>query len=48
LFAELHSLGYGITVPCLICRRPLTAPTSLALHVGPKCLARMTEAVSDV
>jgi hypothetical protein len=40
LLAELFSLGYGITVPCLICRRPLTAERSLRLHIGPVCAAR--------
>ena len=42
LFAELKSLGYGITVPCLICSRPLTSKRSLATHVGPVCRARLT------
>ena len=46
LFAELKSLGYGITVPCLICSRPLTSKRSLATHVGPVCRARLTEVVS--
>lgn len=45
LLAELKSRGYGITVPCLICRRPLTSARSLAAHIGPVCRARMTEAV---
>jgi len=40
LLAELQALGYGITVPCLVCRRPLTSPRSLRLHVGPVCAAR--------
>ena len=40
LLAELQALGYGITVPCLVCRRPLTAPKSLAAHIGPTCAAR--------
>ena len=44
LLAELRSLGYGITVPCLICRHPLTAPRSLVSHIGPVCAARMAEA----
>ena len=41
LLAEVRTLGYGITVPCLMCRRPLTAPRSLVSHVGPVCAARM-------
>lgn len=40
LLAELKSLGYGITVPCLICQRPLTSARSLAAHVGPVCRAK--------
>lgn len=40
LLAELRSLGYGITVPCLLCGHPLSAPRSLALHVGPRCRAK--------
>ena len=48
LLAELKSRGYGITVPCLICKRPLTSARSLAAHVGPVCRARMAEAVADV
>lgn len=40
LLDELHALGYGITVPCVACGRPLTAARSLALHIGPKCRAK--------
>ena len=40
LLAELRELGYGITVPCLVCRHPLTAARSLARHIGPRCAAR--------
>lgn len=40
LLAELAELGYGITVPCLVCRRPLTSARSLRSHVGPTCSAR--------
>ena len=40
LLAELRTLGYGITGPCLMCRRPLTAARSLETHVGPVCAAR--------
>lgn len=47
LLAELKERGYGITMPCLICRRPLTAAKSLAAHVGPVCAARMAEAVTE-
>ena len=41
LLAELKALGYGITVPCLLCRRPLTSQRSLAARVGPVCAVRM-------
>lgn len=41
LLAELRSLGYGIAVRCLVCRRPLTSARSLASHVGPVCAARV-------
>ena len=44
LRAELQELGYGITVPCLVCRHPLTAAKSLARHVGPKCAAKSAAA----
>ncbi len=47
LLAEVKALGYGITMPCLICHRPLTAAKSLAAHVGPVCAARMAEAVTE-
>ena len=47
LLTELQALGYGITIPCLVCRRPLTSKRSLRLHVGPVCSARAT-AVTDV
>lgn len=40
LLAELREPGYGITVPCVDCGHPLTAPKSVARHVGPKCAAR--------
>lgn len=40
LLEELHSLGYGITVPCVDCGHPLTNPRSLASHIGPVCAAR--------
>ena len=41
LLAELQNLGYGITIPCQICSHPLTSSRSLALHVGPKCAAKV-------
>jgi hypothetical protein len=41
LLEELHGLGYGITVPCLICGHALTSVRSLARHVGPQCLAKV-------
>lgn len=40
LLEELRALGYGITMPCLLCGHPLTNAVSLARHVGPKCAAR--------
>jgi hypothetical protein len=43
LLAELRALGYAITVPCLVCGHPLTTDRSLALHVGPKCLAKAVD-----
>lgn len=49
LRAELEELGYGITVPCLVCRHPLSSAKSVARHIGPKCAAKATrEAVADV
>lgn len=42
LLAELEELGYGITVPCLVCRHPLTSAKSVARHIGPKCAAKAT------
>ena len=45
LLAELCSLGYGITVPCLVCGRPLTSNRSLRLRVGPVCAGRVSTAV---
>lgn len=49
LQAELEELGYGITVPCLVCRHPLSSAKSVARHIGPKCAAKATrEAVADV
>ncbi len=43
LLAEVKALGYGITMPCLICGHPLTSPRSLARLVGPKCAAKLAE-----
>jgi hypothetical protein len=40
LVAELQALGYGITVPCLVCRHPLTSAKSVARHIGPKCATK--------
>ena len=49
LVAELQALGYGITVPCLVCRHPLTSAKSVARHIGPKCATKAAaEAVADV
>lgn len=42
LLAELRELGYGVTVPCLVCRHPLTSAKSVARHIGPKCAAKAT------
>jgi hypothetical protein len=47
LLAELEELGYGITVPCLVCRHPLTSAKSIARHVGPKCAAKATTEAVD-
>lgn len=44
LLEELRALGYGITVPCLACNRPLSSAVSLSRHLGPVCAAR-SEAV---
>jgi hypothetical protein len=40
LLAELKARGFGITLPCLVCRRPLTSPRSLQMRVGPVCATR--------
>lgn len=40
LIEELQLLGYGITVPCLVCGHALSSKRSLALMVGPKCRAK--------
>jgi hypothetical protein len=40
LLDELHALGYGITMPCLLCGHPLSSAASLARLVGPKCAAK--------
>ena len=45
LLAELRSLGYTITAPCLVCGRPLTSPRSLRSRVGPVCAGRLSSAV---
>lgn len=44
LLAELVERGYGITMPCLVCGHPLTAATSLARHIGPRCAAKQAVA----
>lgn len=44
LLDEIHELGYSVSLPCLVCSHPLTSPRSLALHVGPKCLAKLADA----
>lgn len=36
----LRAHGFGISVRCLTCRRPLTAPDSVRRHRGPRCEAR--------
>lgn len=40
VLAEVKALGYGITVPCLLCGHALTSARSLARHIGPRCAAR--------
>lgn len=36
----LRAHGFGISVRCITCRRPLTAPDSVRRHRGPRCEAR--------
>jgi hypothetical protein len=37
LLAQVHALGYVVSVRCRVCNHPLTAPKSVALHIGPRC-----------
>lgn len=40
LLAEVRGLGYCIAVSCRVCGHPLTALSSVARHIGPKCAAK--------
>lgn len=40
LLAELKALGYTVAVRCTACSHPLTASSSVARHLGPKCAAK--------
>lgn len=45
LLDELHGLGYRISVKCRVCGHPVVTATSVAAHIGPKCRAKLAEAV---
>jgi hypothetical protein len=40
LLSEVRALGFVVSVRCRICQHPLTAPKSVAAHVGPRCAAK--------
>ncbi len=48
LWAAIFDGDFRLAVPCDICGRWLTAGKSKRAHRGPRCAARIAEAVTDV
>lgn len=45
--AEMLARGYRPSVDCLICGHPLSSKQSVAIHIGPKCLAKLAAAQAE-